>query len=174
MNLLPQDGRIRLSTATLHLSYIKSTNWIYRTFIMAHIFLRAAKVVTGKAREVIENGVVEIADGHIGRIGSATGFALPSGAISLDLGRQTILPGLIDSHIHIFHEPQLMRLSESAAALWGANYVQSALRAGVTTIRDLGAQTPAVHGLKQALKDGYAIGPRLLASACTATGRPAA
>ena len=59
---------------------------------MAHIFLRAAKVVTGKAREVIENGVVEIADGHIGRIGSATGFALPSGAISLDLGRQTILP----------------------------------------------------------------------------------
>jgi imidazolonepropionase-like amidohydrolase len=131
---------------------------------MAQIFLRGAKVVTGKAREVIDNGIVEIVDGRIGRIGAAAGFALPTGAMSLDLDRHTILPGLIDSHIHIFHEPQLMRLSESAAALWGANYVQSALRAGVTTIRDLGAQTPAVHGLKQALKGGYAVGPRLLAS----------
>jgi imidazolonepropionase-like amidohydrolase len=132
---------------------------------MSSIVLKGARVITGRDHEVIAQGLVEIADGRIGRIGAASSdFVSPPGAEVIDVAGATILPGLIDSHIHVFHEPQMMRLSEGAAALWGANYVQSALRAGFTTIRDLGAQTDAVFGLKRALQDGYAVGPRFLVS----------
>ena len=131
---------------------------------MPQTFLRATRIVTGKDREVIHNGVLEIVDGRIGRVGAGADFKAPDGAEVVDLGDWTILPGLIDSHIHVFHEPQLLRLSEGAAALWGANYVQSALRAGFTTIRDLGAQTGATHGLKRGLNEGYSVGPRYLTS----------
>jgi imidazolonepropionase-like amidohydrolase len=131
---------------------------------MGRLFLAGGKVVTGMANEVLAQGVVEIVDGRIGRVGTAVDFSPPSDAETIDVTGHTVTPGLIDSHIHVFHEPQLLRLSEGAAALWGANYVQSALRAGFTTIRDLGAQTEAVHGLKQALTSGYAVGPRYLVS----------
>jgi imidazolonepropionase-like amidohydrolase len=131
---------------------------------MTRTYLRARRIVTGKAREIIREGVVEIVDGRIGRVAPGQDFTPAPGIDVVDLGDRTIMPGLIDSHIHVFHEPQLMRLSEGAAALWGANYIQSALRAGLTTIRDLGAQTEAVHGLKRALADGYAVGPRFLTS----------
>ncbi|WP_342363382.1 amidohydrolase family protein [Terrarubrum flagellatum] len=66
--------------------------------------------------------------------------------------------------MHVFHEPQLLNLPQGAAAIWGANYVQSALRAGFTTIRDLGAKSPEVFGLKRALNEGWTVGPRYLAS----------
>jgi len=132
---------------------------------MSLTVLKGARVITGRDREVITNGIVEIADGRIGRVGAASGdFVPPPGAEVIELAGATILPGLIDSHIHVFHEPQMLRLSEGAAALWGANYVQTALRAGFTTIRDLGAQTDAVFGLKRALNEGYAVGPRYLVS----------
>jgi imidazolonepropionase-like amidohydrolase len=131
---------------------------------MAQTFLVGAKVFPGRDRTVIDAGVVEIVDGRIGRVGASAGFEAPEGAEVEYLSGHTVLSGLIDSHMHVFHEPQMLRLSEGAAAIWGANYVQSALRAGFTTIRDLGAQSGAVYGLKRALHEGYTIGPRYLVS----------
>jgi imidazolonepropionase-like amidohydrolase len=131
---------------------------------MSRIILRAERIITGKGDQTIRNGAVEILDSKIGRVGRVDSLLEDAAEQTLDLGDTTIIPGLIDSHIHVFHEPQLLGLSESAAALWGANYVQSALRAGLTTIRDLGAQTEAVYGLKHALEAGYAVGPRYLVS----------
>ncbi len=72
----------------------------------------------------------------------------------------TAIPGVIDTDMHVFHEPQMLRLFRRSAALWSANYAQSALRAGVTTMRDLGAQTNAVFGLKKVINEGYVVGPR--------------
>ncbi len=128
----------------------------------AHVLIKASVVFDG--RKVIENGFVEIADGRIVRVGASADLTDDLGAEVVDAEGHTVLPGIIDTHVHVFHEAQLMRLSEGAAALWGANYLQSALRFGVTTVRDLGAQTPAVFGLKRALDAGYVVGPRLLAA----------
>ena len=129
----------------------------------SHVLLKGGRVYTGTDK-VIENGFVEISDGHIGRVGSVADLQSDLDASIVDTSGSTVLPGLIDTHVHVFHEAQMMRLPEGAAALWGANYLQSALRAGVTTVRDLGAQTPAIFGLKRALNAGYVVGPRLLVS----------
>ncbi|HEX3346502.1 MAG TPA: amidohydrolase family protein, partial [Acetobacteraceae bacterium] len=126
--------------------------------------ITGALVVTGTAAPPIENGVVVVENGRIAAVGPASQFGTFEGdSERIDARGGTVTPGLIDTHIHIFHETKMRRLSDPAAALWGARYVQSALRGGVTTIRDLGCQTDAVFGLKQALAKGWLQGPRLLA-----------
>jgi imidazolonepropionase-like amidohydrolase len=122
-------------------------------------------IVTGTSAPPIEDGVVVIEGGRITAVGPSGQFGTVEGeAAKIDARGCTVTPGLIDTHIHVFHEAQMRRLSESAAALWGAHYVQSALHGGLTTIRDLGCQTDAVWGLKRALAEAWASGPRLLAS----------
>jgi imidazolonepropionase-like amidohydrolase len=126
--------------------------------------ISGGRIVTGTAAPPIEDGVLILEGGRIAAVGRAADFSSfgePDRAV--DARGSTVMPGLIDSHVHIFHEAQLLKLSESAAALWGANYVQSALRAGLTTIRDLGAQTGAVFGLRRAVREGFTVGPRVLA-----------
>jgi imidazolonepropionase-like amidohydrolase len=125
--------------------------------------IRGGAIVTGTPAARIENGVVVVENSRIAAAGAAAEFgAIEGDADIIDATGCTVMPGLIDTHIHVFHEAQMRRLSESAAALWGARYVQSALRGGLTTIRDLGCQTDAVFGLKRALDAGWASGPRLL------------
>jgi imidazolonepropionase-like amidohydrolase len=121
-------------------------------------------VITGDGAPAIENGVVVVENGRIAAVGPAGQFGGIEGeAEHVDARGGTVTPGLIDTHMHIFHETKMRRLSDSAAALWGARYVQSALRGGVTTIRDLGCQTDAVFGLREALARNWVTGPRLLA-----------
>ncbi len=126
--------------------------------------IKGGKIVTATAAPPIEDGVLVLEGARIAAIGRQADFPeLGEPDRVIDARGATVMPGLIDTHVHIFHEAQLLKLSESAAALWGANYVQSALRAGLTTIRDLGAQTPAVFGLRRAIRDGFTVGPRVLA-----------
>jgi len=136
--------------------------WIWK---MANpIILKGGTIYRGFGDAVIHQGFVEIIDGKIGRVGAVSDLSSDLPGEVIDTTGCTVIPGVIDTHMHVFHEPQTLRLSEGAAALWGANYAQSALRAGVTTMRDLGAQTNAVFGLKKAINEGYVVGPRYLVS----------
>lgn len=128
------------------------------------VLLKGGVVVSGRGDTVIENGFVEIVDGKIGAVGSVSDLPSAFDGEVIDVTGKTVVAGIVDTHMHVFHEPQMLRLSEGAAAIWGANYAQSALRAGVTTMRDLGAQSGAVFGLKKALNEGYVVGPRYLVS----------
>jgi imidazolonepropionase-like amidohydrolase len=132
--------------------------------MLGRVLLKGGSVYRGFGEKVLENGFVEIVDGKIGAVGEVRDLTSSFEGEVIDTSGKTVLPGVIDTHMHVFHEPQMLRLSEGAAALWGANYAQSALRAGVTTMRDLGAQSGAVFGLKKALNEGYVIGPRYLVS----------
>jgi imidazolonepropionase-like amidohydrolase len=130
----------------------------------SHILLKGGTVFTGA--EVIRHGFVEIESGRIGRVGAVADLTSDLGAEVVDTTGGTVLPGIIDTHAHVLHQPQLMGLSEGATAIWGARYLRSVLAAGITTVRDLGARTPAIFGLKHALANGYVRGPRLLAAGC--------
>ncbi|MCC2613810.1 amidohydrolase family protein [Neorhizobium sp. Rsf11] len=130
----------------------------------SRILLKGGTVYKGFGNKVIKNGFVEIVDGKVGAVGAVADLTSGFDGEVIDTTGKTVTPGVIDTHMHVFHEPQMLRLSEGAAAIWGANYAQSALRAGVTTMRDLGAQSGAVFGLKKALNEGYTVGPRYLVS----------
>jgi imidazolonepropionase-like amidohydrolase len=83
-----------------------------------------------------------------------------------------VLPGLIDCHVHVFAYPQVAGFSESEATVWATNYVQTALRGGVTTIRDLAAPWDAIFALRDAIERRWIVGPRMRVAgkAITMTG----
>ena len=116
--------------------------------------------VTERQTLVIENGKVkEIRDGFVGE-----------GNV-IDLSNKFVLPGFIDSHVHLGNQQgdgdRASRFTNTAAdaALRGAQYAKITLEAGFTTVADLGGNTDAVIGLRNAVAQGRVPGPRILASA---------
>jgi imidazolonepropionase-like amidohydrolase len=98
------------------------------------------------------------------------GFAaVPPGARLIDLSDRFVLPGLIDSHVHLVSdragvEGQLADLTDSVAlrsyeAAWNA---RKTLDAGFTTVRNLGSDDGVTLGLRDAIARGWAIGPRIV------------
>jgi imidazolonepropionase-like amidohydrolase len=133
------------------------------TFIQAGRVLvdpASGKVDTAKTL-VVQNGkVVRIADGYIAEGGGKV----------VDLKTAFVLPGFIDSHVHITGQQnpnsRLEEVTQSSAeqALIGARYAKKTLLAGFTTVADLGADDDAIFALRRAIALGDVAGPRIVAS----------
>ena len=106
---------------------------------------------------------------HDDRIASVTaGFTQPAGATVVDLSRATLLPGLIDTHVHITSQfdggdpvRELVTRSGYDAAYRTPAYARATLEAGFTTVRDCGGDTDLVVAMKQAIARGDVAGPRM-------------
>lgn len=108
---------------------------------------------------VIENGrVTAIRDGFVGE-----------GQV-IDLSNAFVLPGLIDSHVHLTHELnpngrlEAVTLTSADGAIAGAGNAVKTLRAGFTTVADLGASNDAIFALRRGIANGTVPGPRIIAS----------
>ena len=129
---------------------------------------RAARVFDGVSEHAIEDGAVLVEDGRIASVGSVAD--LPAGAEITDLGDATILPGLIDAHVHLVWsasaEPHevVERESRALTALRCANNAALHLRAGVTTVRDVGATDGLSIDVARAVGLGVLRGPRVIAA----------
>ncbi len=90
-------------------------------------------------------------------------IAAPDDSVIIDVGGRTIMPGLIDCHVHVVAESldlwSNMTAPASLAALRAARVMDEALQRGFTTLRDLGG---ADYGLVRALNEGVIAGPRLV------------
>jgi imidazolonepropionase-like amidohydrolase len=133
----------------------------------ATIAVKAAHMVDVRNGTLIDNAVVLISGERITAAGSK--LAIPAGAQIIDLGNKTLLPGLIDSHTHITGAPEdagysIIAKSVPRVTLVGAKNALTTLRAGFTTIRDVGADNYTDIGLRDAINDGDVPGPRILAS----------
>ena len=85
----------------------------------------------------------------------------------IDLGDRTLLPGLIDMHVHLDSPADIggYRGLEFTDSFWGMAAVGNAramLDAGFTTVRNVGSDNRNDVGLKQAIDNGYAVGPRVV------------
>lgn len=123
------------------------------------------RVITCVDDEVIENGFVEIDNGRILAVGKAQDLVATSTAVVAIAG--SILPGLFNSHAHLAWDGvhdlarQSMDDSPEISAYKAAGNMLKSLRAGVTTVRDLGMNKSA-FAAKQAVEQGIFPGPRLL------------
>ncbi|MBK6427294.1 MAG: amidohydrolase family protein [Blastocatellia bacterium] len=130
--------------------------------------IKAARLFDGASSTLIPNAVVIIEGNRITQAGS--GLAIPAGADVIDLGDVTILPGLIDCHVHMTFEltgdwaNQAVRESASDAAIKATVYARRTLEAGFTTVRDLGSGEFVDVSLARAIDAGTIPGPRMITS----------
>jgi imidazolonepropionase-like amidohydrolase len=106
-------------------------------------------------------------DGRISSIGDARTVKWGADVRHVDLSGKTLLPGLIDMHVHLDSPADIggYRGLEYTDSFWQAAAVGNAramLDAGFTTVRNVGSSTRNDVGLAQAIRDGYAIGPRIV------------
>ncbi|MHA1576721.1 MAG: amidohydrolase family protein [Candidatus Thorarchaeota archaeon] len=133
---------------------------------MKEILLNAGTAIIGDGRKL--NDVSILIKGEvINQIGSnVTGG--PDAEV-LDYSDRTIMPGIIDTHIHIVHDetcpdPAEMRdLPDEYLSIRATTYTRKILQYGVTTVADAGARGEVSLAVKKAIEMGYAIGPRFLA-----------
>jgi imidazolonepropionase-like amidohydrolase len=94
---------------------------------------------------------------------------IPAGATLVDLSDATVLPGLIDSHVHLTSDPDTRFWEEAVdtseyQSLVGAKNARLTVRAGFTTVRDLGSARLSAFALRDAINKGFVPGPRILAA----------
>ncbi|OPC77828.1 hypothetical protein B4N89_36770 [Embleya scabrispora] len=109
-----------------------------------------------------DNARVLIRDGRIRHVGH--GAAVPAGARGIDLGDRTLLPGLIDCHVHLTEAvPTSLADPVSAQTLAALPHLDRLLRNGFTTVRDMGGalEDPLVVHLRDAVARRIVPGPRL-------------
>lgn len=122
-------------------------------------------VLTGKVVEFPAIFVGE--DGRITSITDARTVRWGSDVKHINLSGKTLLPGLIDMHVHLDGPADIggYRGLEFTDSFWGMTAVGNAnamLKAGFTTVRNVGSGNRNDIGLKQAIENGYATGPRIV------------
>jgi imidazolonepropionase-like amidohydrolase len=137
--------------------------------------LRAARVITDAREAPLGASTIIVRDGAIAAIVAGHTAAAPADlkqgerVTDVNLGDRTVLPGLIDSHVHLdsmYGVPwwqDAVRTSEYDVAV-GLHNAGITVRAGFTTVRDLGGAPGVMFAVRDAIRDGLALGPRILAS----------
>jgi len=124
-----------------------------------------------KSGVMLENRIVLIEGERILQVGSAQEVRVPPGARVIDLGDATLLPGLIDTHVHLFLHPgpqdaQTLRETVAKRTIMAIKNAEADLRAGFTSERDLGTEgaEAADVDVRNAIDAGDIPGPRLQVS----------
>src|SRR6202035_1847725 len=124
---------------------------------------RMSDVIDGR---VLERPQVTISDGRITGVG-AQNAPLPAGARGVDLAGMTLLPGLIDMHVHLTSDPRFSgyRRLEFTDNFWtvvGVANARKTLDAGFTTVRNVGSRNFDDVAIKQGIEQGLVPGPRIV------------
>src|SRR3954451_1416491 len=132
------------------------------------LVVHAGHLITDPARPAAGPSTITIVDGRIQAIASGLNPP-PPGARLIDLSTKTVLPGLIDAHVHLTSIPGEPFWQEAVNppeyyALVGARNALVTARAGFTTVRDLGSGRLTGFALRRAINDGLVPGPRMLAA----------
>jgi len=134
------------------------------------LVIRAARLFDARAGKLVSPGIVVVTGNKIVSVGSS---AVPAGASTVDLGDATLLPGFIDAHTHLsftysddYNRAALDSLRKTVAelALDATANSTATLRAGFTTVRDVGSWHFIDVGLRNAIASGKIVGPRMLVS----------
>lgn len=138
------------------------------------VVLKAAHLFDAVTGKVMDGGMVVVNGTTIESVGKS--MDLPAGVQVIDLGDATLLPGFIDSHVHMSLEMSdnwymdfynKTQRFPAEQALYGALYAQRTLKAGFTTVRDVGTENYVSEefvavALRNAIAAGVTIGPRML------------
>jgi len=122
------------------------------------IAVRAGHLFDAESGKLLANQVVLIQGDRIAEVGPAGQVAVPAGAKVIDLSQATVLPGMIDAHVHVIP----FQGTVPYRTLQALTSAQDALNAGFTTLVDMASRdTYATIDLRNAIDNGVVQGPRM-------------
>ncbi len=135
------------------------------------IALKASRLLTGRDTAAQFDQVIVIEGNRISAVGTEKQMALPRETKIIDLGEGTLLPGLIDLHVHptyYFRRADAVEFgkntfTDSIITLFATSQLQKCLDAGITTVRDTGAVNRLSIDIEKARQKGFARVPRICA-----------
>ena len=130
------------------------------------LVLKADRLIDVENGKLISNAVVVIEDDTIVAAGEARKVTFSKDSKIIELGDYTLLPGLMDMHVHLTSDATkhgYKRLADSLprVTLTGVKHAEATLMAGFTTVRNVGAPGFADVALRDAINDGDITGPRM-------------
>lgn len=128
--------------------------------------IHAGRLIDGVGKTARTQVSILIHDDRITAVQS--GYVTPQGAEVIDLNAATVLPGLIDDHVHItagYHKGDPIHTAMTRTsyddAIEATGFARDTLMAGFTSVRDVGADTGVIVALKRAIANGVIPGPRM-------------
>ena len=154
--------RARVAAATLLLAFAGAASAAGQVTVITAA--RMVDVLTGK---VVEYPAVFVEDGRITQVADSRVIRWGANVKHIDLGARTLLPGLIDMHVHLTSLAEIggYQTFKHTDSFWSAVGVANAaktLNAGFTTVRNVGAADFQDVGLKEAVDGGWIPGPRIV------------
>lgn len=130
------------------------------------VWITAERMLDVRSGRLIDNPHVLVRNGRIVETGSGAA-AVPAGAKHVDLQGMTLLPGLIDMHVHLDSDPSYggytgLQFSDRFWSVLAVVHAQKTLMAGFTSVRNVGADAWNDVGLRQAIDAGKISGPRIV------------
>jgi imidazolonepropionase-like amidohydrolase len=132
------------------------------------VVVHAGRLIADASRPASGPSTIVITDGRITSVSEGLDPA-PAGARLVDLSTRTVLPGLIDTHVHLSGDPggEFWREAVESDEWWtliGVKNARITARAGFTTVRDVGSPPQVGFALRRAAREGMIDGPRILSS----------
>ena len=129
--------------------------------------LQCGKLLDVSKAELISDAVILVDGPMVGAVGP--GVTIPPGAIRVDLSNATCMPGLMDVHDHLTIDPshvgyEGLGISVPRSTVTGVKNARLTLRAGFTTVRNVGASGYSDVALRDGINAGEIEGPRLFVS----------
>jgi imidazolonepropionase-like amidohydrolase len=135
--------------------------------MMKSVAIRSVRVIDGTGR-TIERATVVIRGTTIAAVGQDRDLSIPRGTTRIDGRGLTLLPGLMDCHVHLClgAEPDVVdaitKETPSLTLLKSSRSARLTLEAGFTTVRDVGSRDHSIFSLKHAIDAGLVPGPRIV------------
>ncbi len=133
--------------------------------VSAETIIHAGRLIDVQGERVLKAQSIRIEDDRI--LSVESGYLRPEGAEIIDLSSATVMPGWLDMHVHIASEQSPRRQVEAFTkdpvdhAYRSVVYAERTLMAGFTTVRDLGTNAGIAQSLRDAIAQGWVVGPRI-------------
>lgn len=141
-----------------------------------------AKLIDGTGSPPVSDSVIVWDNSRVSSVGRSSEVEVPKEAAVIDGSGLTVIPGLMDLHVHIaspYYPPYadfrigMTRTHQTLAALYAAKHAQDLIKAGFTTVRDLGNPPYTFNrvalSLRRAIELGLTLGPRLIVAGTMST-----